>query len=148
MKLFNSHNTSPTQPVLGEENPPKRFYPDYLFLILQTAFWVILAVSLLALFFPVKMGHLIDFSVPYTPLPEWYFLWVYELMKYFPGHTMVIGTMLLPVIGLLLLFFLPLFDTKEKPHRKRAFILFFTLAFLFWALTALSLYVTYIVWEA
>ena len=148
MKLFNFSKNTSAKPVWDEEVPPKRFYPDYLFLILQTAFWVVLAVSLLALFFPVKMGHLIDFSVPYTPLPEWYFLWVYELMKYFPGHTMVIGTVALPLIGLLLLFFLPLFDTKEKPHRKNALIIFFTLAFLFLALTALSVYVTYILWEA
>lgn len=131
---------------LNTQEVQKRFYPDYLMMVLQTAFWVLVIVSLLALFFPVKMGHLIDFSVPYTPLPEWYFLWVYELMKYFPGPTMVIGTILFPIAGIFLFFFLPFFDTKEKPHRKRALILFFILAFLFWALTFLSVYTTYILY--
>ncbi len=52
----------------------------------------------------------------YIPRPEWYFLWVFQLLKYFPGQlegVAIAGLGLLIVVGL---FGLPFFDRGPKRH--------------------------------
>lgn len=46
----------------------------------------------------------------YVPRPEWYFLGLFQLLKYFPGKLELIGTVLLPGLGTALLFALPWID--------------------------------------
>jgi ubiquinol-cytochrome c reductase cytochrome b subunit len=46
----------------------------------------------------------------YVPRPEWYFLPLFQLLKYFPGRLELIGTVLLPGLGTALLFALPWID--------------------------------------
>jgi ubiquinol-cytochrome c reductase cytochrome b subunit len=61
----------------------------------------------------------------YVPRPEWYFLSLFQLLKYFPGPLEPIATMLVPgvVIGFLLL--LPFLDRSTDRHplsrSRRAF---------------------------
>jgi len=52
----------------------------------------------------------------YTPRPEWYFLFLFQLLKYFPGNLEVLGVMVLPGIVILLLLVLPFFDRSPKRH--------------------------------
>jgi ubiquinol-cytochrome c reductase cytochrome b subunit len=49
-----------------------------------------------------------DPSVSYDPRPEWYFLFLFQLLKYFEGHLEVVGTVIIPNGTLLLLAILPL----------------------------------------
>jgi len=52
----------------------------------------------------------------YVPRPEWYFLWAFQLLKYFPGKlegVAITGLGLVIVIGL---FGLPFFDRGSKRH--------------------------------
>jgi ubiquinol-cytochrome c reductase cytochrome b subunit len=44
----------------------------------------------------------------YPARPEWYFLFLFQLLKYFPGHQEVIGTFVIPNAAMALLFILPL----------------------------------------
>jgi quinol-cytochrome oxidoreductase complex cytochrome b subunit/mono/diheme cytochrome c family protein len=44
----------------------------------------------------------------YPARPEWYFLFLFQLLKYFPGDQMIIGTVVIPSGVGLLLFLLPL----------------------------------------
>lgn len=52
----------------------------------------------------------------YIPRPEWYFLWLFQLLKYFPGKLEVVGAHGVPaaLVGLLLL--LPFLD--RSPERR------------------------------
>jgi ubiquinol-cytochrome c reductase cytochrome b subunit len=50
----------------------------------------------------------------YLPKPEWYFLFLYEVLKFFAGRAMVVGTTLLPLAGLLVLAALPFIDRSEE----------------------------------
>src|SRR5262245_28790122 len=45
----------------------------------------------------------------YPARPEWYFLFLFQLLKYFPGDQILIGTVFIPNGVLLLLVLLPLF---------------------------------------
>lgn len=75
----------------------------------------------------VMIGLIMGFGIPlearadpadtgYTPRPEWYFLFLFQLLKYFPGQLEVIGVFVLPTIFLLLLFGLPFLDRSSDRH--------------------------------
>ncbi len=49
-----------------------------------------------------------DPARPYPARPEWYFLFLFQLLKYFEGEQELIGTVIIPNGVLLLLFLLPL----------------------------------------
>src|SRR5262245_11580210 len=51
-----------------------------------------------------------DMDTPgYDARPEWYFLFLYQLLKYFEGPLLLIGTVVVPFGVMGLLFLLPLF---------------------------------------
>ena len=50
----------------------------------------------------------------YDPRPEWYFLFLFQLLKYFEGPLEVVGTFVIPTVGFILLLFLPFLDKKEE----------------------------------
>lgn len=88
----------------------KSFYPDYLIEIIFIIFIVIEAVLILALLYPPVIGRPIDFTSGFQPKPEWYFLWLYQLVRYFPGRTAFIGTVIIPLIFTILLLLFPYID--------------------------------------
>ncbi|MEE9523934.1 MAG: hypothetical protein V3V59_04190, partial [Thermodesulfovibrionales bacterium] len=91
-------------------NGKKEFYPDYLIEISIVIFIAIELAVVLGLIYPQDIGRQINFSTPYQPLPEWYFLWLYQIVRYFPGRWAFIGTVMLPVIAVLLLVFIQYID--------------------------------------
>lgn len=98
----------------------KTFYPDYLFEILVVTIITIEMVLVLAFLFPPDIGRKIDFNAMYQPKPEWYFLWLYELVKYFPGKWASIGTAVLPLAIFVLTTLTPFFDKgPDTSLRKR-----------------------------
>ena len=54
----------------------------------------------------------------YIPRPEWYFLGLFQLLKYFPARAEVFGAVTLPTIGLLLLAALPWIDRGRSRAPK------------------------------
>src|SRR3990172_6583742 len=52
----------------------------------------------------------------YTPRPEWYFLFLFQLLKYFPGNLEVVGVIVLPFLALAALVLLPFLDRTTKRH--------------------------------
>jgi cytochrome b6-f complex subunit 4 len=116
----------------------KHFYPDYLAEIVATIFICLEIVVVLALLFPPAIGRQIDFLKPFQPRPEWYFLWLFELVGYFPGKTAIIGTVLVPVIYIVLLLFIPSID-RGKNGRFRATLAGISLLLMFIIFTLLSI---------
>jgi menaquinol-cytochrome c reductase cytochrome b/c subunit len=54
----------------------------------------------------------------YIPRPEWYFLWMFQLLKYFPGAlegVAIVGLGVLIAVGL---FGLPFFDRSPRRHPR------------------------------
>lgn len=120
-----------------KQGSEKRFYPDYLSEILFVAFLTIELILVLAMLFPQALGRQIDFSAQYRPKPEWYFLWLFELLRYFPGKTAFIGAAVLPVLFIALLILIPYID-RGKKGRIRASIVAAGLLLTFLLFTLIS----------
>jgi ubiquinol-cytochrome c reductase cytochrome b subunit len=61
--------------------------------------------------------------------PEWYFLFLYQLLKYFPQDWIVVGTVVIPGSMALLLITLPFYDRRPERHplkRWRALAAYFS----------------------
>jgi ubiquinol-cytochrome c reductase cytochrome b subunit len=102
-------------------NAGKPFYPDQLF---EDGVAILILFSVLvvmALFVPVPTEEIADpTDASYDPRPEWYFLFLFQLLKYFEGRLEVIGTFVIPTVAILLLFLVPFLGRKERlPLRKR-----------------------------
>jgi mono/diheme cytochrome c family protein len=93
------------------------FFPDIIFKDAVISLVVFLILVALAYFVGAPLearANPADSS--YTPRPEWYFLFLFQLLKYFPGNLEVLGVVALPTLVILLLFFLPLID--HGPRRN------------------------------
>jgi len=57
----------------------------------------------------------------YIPRPEWYFLGLFQLLKYFPGKWEIVGAIILPTLLGAVLALLPWIDrgTDRDPRRRR-----------------------------
>jgi quinol-cytochrome oxidoreductase complex cytochrome b subunit len=92
-----------------------RFYPEHVFriaLVFAAVFALILGMAAFCTIprDPVA-GSLIAF---YSPHPEWYFLWIFQLLTYFAGRWETVGTLVLPIMAVVLLFALPMYDTNPS----------------------------------
>ncbi|NIM92719.1 MAG: c-type cytochrome [Anaerolineales bacterium] len=91
------------------------FFPDAIFKDAIVALGVFLILAALVIFIGAPLEERADPSdTTYTPKPEWYFLFLFQLLKYFPGELEVIGVFVIPTIAVLLLFALPLIDRSAK----------------------------------
>ncbi len=120
----------------------KKFFPYYLFEVTVVALFTIEAVLLLAVLFPSDIGREIDFAAQYSPRPEWYFLFLYQLTKYFPGAWTFVGAVLLPGLAFCVLLLAPFLDsgsTTTLRSRKTAAIVGFCMLLAIVLLTLLSL---------
>ena len=96
-----------------------KFWPDIIYkdLVITTALFIILVI--LATWIGVSQEPKADPSdSAYVPRPEWYFLFLFQLLKYFPGSLEWLGTTIIPIIAVLALFLLPFFDRNSKRHWK------------------------------
>ena len=77
-------------------------------------------VLVIAVLFPPAVGREIDFSAQFSPRPEWYFLFLYQLTKYFPGRWTFVGAVLLPGLAFSVLLLAPFLDSgQETALRQR-----------------------------
>ncbi len=99
----------------------KPFYPDQLFEDAVAILVLFIVLAAAAIFVPVPLEELADpTDASYDPRPEWYFLFLFQLLKYFEGPLEVIGTVVLPTVAIVLLLLLPFLDKRERvPLRKR-----------------------------
>lgn len=96
----------------------KQFYPDYLSEIIFNMLVAFELLIILVLIYSPAAGRQIDFSKPFLPVPEWYFLWLFKLVSYFPGETAFIGTIVIPFIFIFLLISIPFLDKGANGRLK------------------------------
>ncbi|MFQ5581625.1 MAG: cytochrome b N-terminal domain-containing protein, partial [Mariprofundaceae bacterium] len=95
---------------------PRQFFIDVLFALLLYLILVVLAVY----FAPVLRSPANPAVSPAHVAPEWYFLFLYELLKYFPQDLIVVGTVVIPGFMAALLVALPFYNRNPERHpRKR-----------------------------
>jgi quinol-cytochrome oxidoreductase complex cytochrome b subunit len=106
-----------TQPNDEKETIP--FYPDHVrteAIALIGILALVFVIGVVGTFMPVGLGPPADpMDTPEHIKPEWYFLFLYELLKYVPktlGAT-------LPVIGVVVLLLWPFLDRRTDSRRAR-----------------------------
>ncbi|CAG1016413.1 Cbb3-type cytochrome c oxidase subunit CcoP [Anaerolineales bacterium] len=95
------------------------FFPDIIFKDAVVSLLVFLVLIALAFFAGApleRQANPADSS--YIPRPEWYFLFLYQALKYFPGSLEVVGAVILPGLAILGLFALPFLDNNPKRHAR------------------------------
>jgi mono/diheme cytochrome c family protein len=93
-----------------------KFYPDIIYKDLLISFSLFILLIMLAVFVGVANEPKADPSdTAYIPRPEWYFLFLFEMLKYFPGQIEWVGTVIIPTLAVGALFLLPFLD--RNPHR-------------------------------
>jgi mono/diheme cytochrome c family protein len=100
------------------------FFPDIIFKDVVVSLIILIILVSLAYFLgaPVEARANPNDS-NYTPRPEWYFLFLFQMLKYFPGKLEVVGAMILPGLFIGLLILLPFLDKSPTRHfLKRPFV--------------------------
>src|SRR3954471_9313715 len=120
--LFRRHGLTPKQPL---RKPDAAFWPDQ---VLKDAV-ACLAVLAAVLFLIIRprlfggepgpeLGAPADPSEPYSAArPEWYFLFLFQFLKYFPGGTELWGAIVIPTVIVLFLFAMPFVGNWKLGHR-------------------------------
>src|SRR5207247_8471207 len=93
----------------------RRFFPDLIVEDAVVSTLVILIVIALAVLFGTPLeGQADPTNTGYVPRPEWYFLFLFELLKYFPGSLEWVGVVVLPGLFFVFIFLLPLLDRGPR----------------------------------
>ncbi len=109
----------------SEKEHGVKFFPDIIYKDMIAAFGIFIVLVGLAVFIGVAADPPADPNdSTYIPRPEWYFLWLFQLLKYFPGQIEWVGTTVFPALAVLALLLLPFYDRSPFRYwRKRKFAL-------------------------
>ncbi len=95
----------------------KSFFPYAVAKDVAMAFLVLGALCALAHFVGAKLEDLADPNdATYNPRPEWYFLFLFQALKLFPGKLEAVAAVVMPALGLLILALVPFLDRGPKRH--------------------------------
>jgi menaquinol-cytochrome c reductase cytochrome b/c subunit len=98
----------------------ERFWPDSIYKDLLVSLAIFIVLILLATFVGVPGEPKADPNdTAYIPRPEWYFLFLFQMLKYFPGKLEWLGTAVIPGIAILFLLLLPLIDRNPQRYYSK-----------------------------
>jgi ubiquinol-cytochrome c reductase cytochrome b subunit len=100
------------------DRSPMAFFPDLVVREALTAAAVFVVLVLLAALTKPPLEAVANPTASgYVPRPEWYFLWLFQLLKYFKGNLEVVGTFLVPAVAVVLLLAIPRLDRRAPKTR-------------------------------
>jgi len=113
LALFRRHGVTP--PVKADLSRVDRFYPRQVWKDVVAVLAVVAVVTALAIReHGAPLDAPADPSSDYPARPEWYFLALFQLLKYFHGPLEIVGTIVLPAVLGAYFFALPLLDRKPS----------------------------------
>ena len=90
------------------------FYPRQVYMDAVVMLVVFLVLALLATFVPFPLADKANPSdTSFVPVPEWYFLFYYELLKYIHGPLEPLATWVLPALVIMAMLLWPFFDRQK-----------------------------------
>jgi len=96
------------------------FYPRQVFMDAVVMLGIFVVLIILALTVPFPLADKANPSdTSFVPVPEWYFLFYYQLLKYVRGPLEPLATWIGPTVFFLVLFFLPILDRNPARHPAR-----------------------------
>ncbi len=128
-------------PAPGDESKPKKkFFPEQVFKDTVAIFLWCVGVGLMVALVKVPLGHVADpTDTSYVPRPEWYFLFLFQILKVFEGPLEFFGAVVLPGLAVGALVMMPFIDRSKMlriTQRTGAIALFLVAAIGWGALTA------------
>jgi len=117
-------------PAPGDESRPKvKFYPVQAFRDTVAIFVAFVVLFVLAVAARVPLERLADpTDTAYIPRPEWYFLFLFQILKVFQGPLEIVGSTVLPGAAVLALLAVPFLDRARMVRAGRRFVAFAMLA--------------------
>ncbi|MGA2882192.1 MAG: cytochrome b N-terminal domain-containing protein [Bryobacteraceae bacterium] len=113
----------------GDTAPKRKFFPEQVFkdtVGVAVAFIILFIMAVVA---KVPLERLADpTDTAYIPRPEWYFLFLFQTLKFFKGPLEMVGSVVLPGVAVLTLFLIPFIDRGPMIRLgKRTFAITFVL---------------------
>ena len=120
--------------MTGAQRRPRYGQPFYPVTIFGSAMYILatmVALIILSLIHPADSFATLGASnqavgpadpinhVKYNPRPEWYFLFLFQLLKYFQGNWEIVGTAVIPGIATVILLGLPFYDRNWSRRAVR-----------------------------
>src|ERR1700685_990037 len=104
--LVRKHGVTPAP---GDEHKPKKkFFPEQVFKDTVAIFLWCVGLALMVAFVKVPLGHVADpTETNFTPRPEWYFLFLFQMLKLFQGPLEMFGAIVLPGLAMAALVLMP-----------------------------------------
>jgi ubiquinol-cytochrome c reductase cytochrome b subunit len=100
---------------------PELFYPRQVLMDLSLTALLIIGLGFLAFFTPMQLGPPANPSdAQYVPRPEWYYLPIFQWLKYWHGATSVIGVLIIPTVLALGIVAVPFLDRsiERRPWKR------------------------------
>ena len=125
MHVYAFRKAGAAGPIMEDPVSPKlpsgAFYPKQLVMDMGFAMLIIVAVGALAYIWPTELGPKADpADTQFLPRPEWYYIPIFQYLKYWHSSTALLGILVIPGIVGLLLVGLPFFDRSlERCPWKR-----------------------------
>jgi ubiquinol-cytochrome c reductase cytochrome b subunit len=121
MHVFLFRRAGAAGPIQGDPATLKRsaepFYPRQVLFDIAFALVIIAGLGLLAHFIPTELGPKANpDDTQYVPRPEWYYIPVFQWLKYWEGALAVVGILVIPGFIGLLFVALPFLD--RRPERR------------------------------
>jgi len=136
--LVRKHGVAPTP---GDAGPTKKFFPEQMLKDVVAVFTAFAILYLMALLVAVPLERLADpTDLSYVPRPDWYFLFLFQTLKFFNGSLEPVGSVLLPGLGVLALFLTPFMDRAKvmKLTQRTTALGVVALAFVGWGALTLA----------
>src|SRR5579862_894845 len=124
--LVRKHGVAPAP---GDTAPKREFFPEQVFkdtVGIAVGFIILFIMALVA---KVPLERLADpTDTAYIPRPEWYFLFLFQMLKFFKGPMEIVGSMVLPGVAVLTLLLVPFIDRGPMIRLgKRTFAITFVI---------------------
>jgi ubiquinol-cytochrome c reductase cytochrome b subunit len=121
--LVRKHGVAPAP---GDElKSSKKFYPHQAFKDTAAIFAAFVVLFVMAVAVRVPLERLADpTDTTYTPRPDWYFLFLFQTLKFFDGPLAVVGSVILPSLAVLALMLVPFVDRGQVMRVTRRTVAF------------------------
>jgi ubiquinol-cytochrome c reductase cytochrome b subunit len=129
--LFRRHGLTAKEPKKKRDVP---FWPDQVLKDVVASLAVLATVLFLILrHWPeikgAPLGPPVDPAEAYAaPRPEWYFLFLFQFLKYFPGNLELLGAIIIPGLAMFVIFLMPFIGRWKVGHWFNVGLLFSILA--------------------
>lgn len=114
--LFRRHGLHAKKPY--KKPTPDRFWPDQIWCDVVACLAVLAAVLVLVIWHNgATLTAPADPAEKFPARPDWYFMFLFQFLKYFPGETIIWGGVIIPAVVFFGLCAMPIWGQKKIGHR-------------------------------